>query len=255
MIYICVLGYNNDRVIHETLHRTWSHSSNEERYRRYFFDPHYPLGDAKTRKLLCEQHAFSYVDLCKNQGQDGNFKAMARWMRMIVEIKDDDVVCIWDPDNLPSTTTMLYLAQEIFKADAEVGFLVPRREPEWVYNNQGQEIKIAGQRVRELTWPGGWPMSLFAGRFFRRLPELLQQSHEFYGGTEGNVLNALKRAGLKGYMFTDISDHMTSVEFDGAYIAWKQQVITQSGKQISFDDWLKENSAHEHMSAVRKETV
>ena len=90
--------------------------------------------------------------------------------------------------------------------------------------------------VRELTWPGGWPIGIFSTRYFRGMP--LNAFFQYYGGTECSTFLALKAMGFKGCMIKEFVDKRNFDFCDPQYIQWKARFIGQSN-QPSFEEWVK----------------
>jgi hypothetical protein len=223
--------------------------------KKLFMDPHYPLGTVNGRQMACYQYSWDYVDIGSNLGQDGNTRWISEYLHKKYVLQDTDIIVCWDADHAPGDRSWLKVCLKVFDADPRAAYVIPRRDPDWIFNNQEKHPDVGGVRVRKLSWPGGWSMGNFSGSFFRQLPANLNPSHSLYGGSENSFMRAWGALGLTGYMLEDYWDDMTNVGFDGAYIAWKLEVITKKGAQVSFEDWLKDHPVDGFAGTVRKESV
>lgn len=256
MIYVCCLGYNNARAIEGAFDRFIQLTDTcDLPIRKIFFSAHYPLGTREKLIDLCSQYVWRFIELDSNRGQDGNTVAIAEYLARQCHLANDDVVIMWDADNAPRDRDWLKKCLHVFESERRAAYVIPRRDPAWVHDNQDAHPPIAGQPVRRLTWPGGFSMGLFSGRFFLQLPTAIQPTHQYYGGTEASFMRAWTSVGLEGYMLSDSWDDMTNVDFDPAYVAWKQAVIQKYGEQTSFSDWLKENGHLNFEGVVRSESL
>ena len=82
-------------------------------------------------------------------------------------------------------------------------------------------------------------MGIYTWDFIKDMKSLYV-SHDYYGGTEGDILNALSSTDRSGLMFEEIEDITNIDNFDVEYIAWKAETIRiPKGSQLDFVDWLE----------------
>jgi hypothetical protein len=244
-VFVIQLGFNNPTVIAKSMERFAKQTETTGLDITYwFYDALYPLpSPSKNRKDLeeaCKYYGWEYRRLDKNEGQNGNLNTIFSSLK--IHAKPEDLVAFWEPDSDVQQRDWLYACYKttLDKSFHNIGFVTPHRRPEWVLNNQGQRLKIAGYNCRHLTWPGGWPMGIYTYGFIQDM-QSLHMSHEYYGGTEGNILNALNNTNHVGLMFEDIEDRMNIDHFDPAYISWKAETIRlHKGSQLDFKDWLNQ---------------
>ena len=72
-----------------------------------------------------------------------------------------------------------------------------------------------------------------------------QPTHSYYGGSEPNILEALRKSGHIGVMMRTHNDSRDLQHIDAEYVAWKHYAIDKT-KALSFEDWLKEKKKHEN---------
>jgi hypothetical protein len=65
------------------------------------------------------------------------------------------------------------------------------------------------------------------------------KTFSFYGGTEGNILDALNKSQMHGYMMREHDDMQDTDDRDHEYTAWKHYAITRPDAK-SLADWLKD---------------
>ena len=241
MIYVAVMGFNNPKVINGTFERF----ENLTDYTglnlvKIFYDCHYPLPNKVDNKVeykkACEKYGWEYRALEKNFGQDGNINKIFEDLKL----EDQDLLLFWDPDNYPAKNTYLKNLVTHISAHPEVGYCTLWREhPEFdMRGTQGVLIEEVPRFRYIIGGPGGWPMAIWRAEFMKKAGGL-HQTHSYYGGTEGNILMALRRAGMCGTMLEDEQDLMICVDNDQFYIAWKHIVINHL-VHPDFEEWLQQ---------------
>jgi hypothetical protein len=252
--WVLFLSYCTETQAHETFHRFHARTDCPRDTRLLLFDPRYPMTTVRGKAACAREHGAAYVDVGGNFGQDGNLIFMASYMRR--KIAPGDVVVVFDHDHLPRSRSWLKACIDVISAEPHAAYVIPRRDPEWVFENQERHADVAGHRVRKLTWPGGWSMTVMKGDFFNQLPETLRPSHSCYGGTEGNLLQAWTGLGMIGLMMEDYWDDMTDEGVEAGYILWKLEVIAHPGEQLTYDEWLIRHPRETWPSDVkRKESI
>lgn len=183
------------------------------------------------RHLARSRHV-DLITLEKNYGQDGNYNKLKEIMGFL----DEDIIVYYDTDVAPKKPSWLKDALKVFE-NPEAGYVsMDCSCTDRTLLNQGAPSIIGGVPVREICWPGGIPIGIWRGAFVNRAK--LHQSHPFYGGTEGNILNALRESGYKGYMMEEHDDGRDLVGQEGAYQLWKAEMIVKLEQQ-DFREWLK----------------
>jgi hypothetical protein len=246
-VFVIQTAFNNPTAIAKSLERFTKQTQQEGlEIEKILYDCLYPLPNyANNRKQIedaAKYYGWQYVKMDKNLGQNGNLNKVFQDLKG--KTKRNDVIAFWEPDSSVNRRDWLYACYKCL-ADtsfARIGFITPTRHPDWILGNQGKEVEIAGYRCRDLIWPGGWPMGIYSYGFIEDMQELYV-SHEYYGGTEANILNAINRTGYKGLMFCDITDEGDLNDFDYSYIQWKAETIhLPKGSQKDFRDWLIEKN-------------
>lgn len=238
MIQVIILGYDTLARCGRTIQRFHDETDTAGLdFRITLVDAKYP----ETGKLpdaffeLATDFQISLITLNCNYGQDGNYNAIKR----VMQFHDDDFIVYYDTDVAPKNPAWLKDTLKVFtKADA--GFVCMNCScTDNALANQGESSIIDSVTVREICWPGGWPNGVWRGKFLNTAT--LHQSHPFYGGSEGNILNALRANDYKGYMLSDHDDARDLTGQEGAYQLWKAEMIVKHD-QVDYETWLK---AHE----------
>ena len=245
---IIILGFNNPTVIAETFSRFYQLTDTDNlNYELIFVDCCYPLPDREqnkeTFKQLCVAHSATYMPLLRNYGQDGNYNKIffQPWMT------DDTLILFFDPDNYPEKTSYLKSAIQL-QQETQAGYItLHRHHPQFDMRTSQKQLQISpsGIRYRELNFTGGWPMALWSGSWILKMRPLIQ-SHSYYGGTEANIYEALKRTNTPGLMLEDFEDKMISAGCDKEYIIWKAIVIN-SEEHPDFEEWLDKYNLKYHL--------
>lgn len=243
MIHVIQTAFNNPTAIAKSLERFAKQTDTEGlEITKTVYDCLYPIPDYAKNREEIEQAAlyygWTYKKMEKNLGQNGNLNLIFKQLKG--KAKREDVVAFWEPDSNVNRQDWLKACFECMqdKSFHNIGFITPTRQPAWILENNGQELNIAGHKCRYLVWPGGWPMGIYSYGFIEDM-KALYMSHEYYGGTEGNILHALNSTDHSGLMFCDITDEGCIEDFDSSYIAWKAETIRLAkGSQKDFRDWL-----------------
>lgn len=248
MIHVLLNGYNNPYVIRKAVERFYEQTDLEGLEIGSFtlIDSLYPfpLGkfdDNRNEMVsIALDHNWSYLRLDKNLGQNGNFNTLVDWLKANKKLSRNDTIAFWEPDSNVTHRSWLKACEILFeKAYHHCGFITPGRKPDWIMTNQGAEREVAGIKVRPLCWPGGWPMGIYRWGFIEDMKQL-PVSHQYYGGTEGNILHCLNVTNHIGLMMTEILDPGTNEGFDPEYIGWKAETIRlPSSEQLDFEAWAR----------------
>ncbi len=196
----------------------------------------YPLPSHKTHEdgliKLCDKHQCFFIKT-PNLGQDGNIRNIEN----LITINRFDVICFYDPDTRPRKPSWLKDAGAILIATKECDFVtINCRITDNALCQQTERLEIEGIPVARLSWPGGWPMFIMSPRFWTTK---FHKTFSFYGGSEANILNALKDAGKYGVMMTEHDDARDTEGIDLDYLSWKYYAIHRKDA-LSFDEWLRE---------------
>lgn len=247
-IYVILNGYNNPTVIRNAVKRFYDQTDIDGLdISFHLIDSLYPLPNFEENRLalfnICEEHLWAYIRLDKNEGQNGNFNKITEIWKKDWNPAREDIIAFWEPDSNVNNRAWLRSCVTLFdKAYHHCGFITPGRLPEWILTNNGEERLVADIKVRQLTWPGGWPMGIYRWGFIEDMKQL-PVSHRFYGGTEGNILHCLNVTNHIGLMMTEILDPGTIEAFDPEYIGWKAETIRlPSEQQLEFTEWLKKRN-------------
>ena len=237
MIWVLLNCFNNERALAASLERFSAKTDLEGlAWRGVVFDSQYPLThrwQLKETTQAVGRGKWAYVDLQQNRGQSGNFPLIRDYVMAVAE--PGDVMVFWDCDHNPEDPRWLKAQLDVLGCDPQCGFLTLSHWDAQMYANQGAETVVGGVTVKELCWPGGWPGGTFTCEF-AEICEL--DVWAIYGATERNILDALRRNGLRGYMLS-MRDLGTQDAFDPEYTAWKQSEIGKPlGEGLHFGEWL-----------------
>ncbi len=238
-VKIVILGFNNPKVIEDTFTRLFEHTDlSGVPHEIILVDCCYPLPNRAENKQklkrICERTGATYLPLIKNFGQDGNYNKVF----FQAFVNPDTLLLYFDPDNLPERKDYLKTAIRL-QEETQAGYItLHRHHPQFDMRTcQGPlTISPSGIRYRNLHNTGGWPMALWSGDFITKMRPMVQ-SHSYYGGTENNIYEALKRTGFQGIMLEDYEDKMISCGHDKEYVIWKAIVIN-SQQHEDFEEWL-----------------
>lgn len=189
-----------------------------------------PLLNSMELEMIARDNSINLV-VMDNLGQDGNLLKAHELLG-----SDAPMIC-YDADTRPNKPSWLKDALDVMDADPHCGFVtINCSRTDNALCQQTEHSMVAGVQVAKLRWPGGWPMLLFSSRF----PwHQMRKSHSFYGGTEGNILNALKAEYMHGYMLRQHDDLQDTEDRDAEYTAWKHYAIVRPDAK-SLADWLKD---------------
>lgn len=247
MIQVLTIGFDTPQRTLNTVKRFFKETDVEGlNYTYTVVDARYPNPDQAGNSLtlffsLMQENLsrsfpvdIGYLLLDRNAGQDGNYDTLSK----ICSYGDEDVICFYDTDVSHNKRHWLK-DMNLVLSDPLVGFITTNcGVTDDALSHQGERKCINSVHVRELCWPGGWSTSSWKGYVFRKG---LNKTHEYYGGTEGTILNLVRSTGLKGYMLCDHDDVRCLEGMDVIYQQWKAHVIGTPGRQISFEDYIKKH--------------
>lgn len=250
-VYLILNGYNNPKVIHDSLTRLHEQTDMEgiDIEAKILIDSLYPFPLHKYNEIRSQfeklAFGFNFIlwRLTENLGQNGNFNVIVQNLLQTFKPNREDVIAFWEPDSNVTHKSWLKDCLTLFeKAYHPCGFITPGRMPAWIIENQGEERVIEGIKVRQLSWPGGWPMGIYRWGFIEDMQQM-PMSHDYYGGTEGNIMHKLNVTNHIGLMMTEVLDPGLIDGFDPEYIGWKAETIRlPKGQQLEFGAWIKKKT-------------
>ena len=236
-IGIVMLGFDNGVRIERAIERFYSETNLKDiNVDFYLFALGYPIPTPETNFIELQMIASKRsINLCvmPNQGQDGN---LIQAHKMLASKSYDAIVC-YDADTKPDRSTWLSDALDVMAHDSKCGFVtINCSRTDNALCQQTEHLDVAGVKCAKLIWPGGWPMLMFARTFPWRL---FRKTFSYYGGTEGNILDALNKAKMHGYMLREHDDLQDLEDRDAEYLAWKHYAIVRP-EAMSLADWLQD---------------
>lgn len=236
---IVILAYDNYKRIEATLDRLYEETDLEGLdFRIHVFSLGYPLPDKETnyRKTFdaCRKHCV-YLTVMPNFGQNVNIIESAD------HIKDMgyDLYIPYDCDVRPDKPSWLKDVIKVFNSDPMMGAVMLNTScTDNSLQNQGADVICDGVKAREVCWPGGFGMTNMRMSFIK---DGFRVSHNYYGGTEYCIMEALSERGFKAVMLCDHDDIRYMTDQDAEYNTWKHQVISQHVAP-SFEQWLQDNA-------------
>jgi hypothetical protein len=237
-IHVYTVAFDHPERIRRTIRRFKNETIITNPVRYTLVSCRYPLPDPDENEAECikiaEDFDVNLFVLSKNYGQDGNFLKLVELDSP--RIADNDLVVFFDTDNAPNKNTWLNDALTVFKLCPQAGYLNMACSVAGSHEkNQGALREYGGIRTKELCWPGGFSTGIYRGSFFKRG---ITQTREFYGGTEWNILESLRKAGLIGLCTIDHDDLRDVDGWHGAYLEWKAETIVKK-EQTDFEDWCR----------------
>lgn len=245
-VHIITLGFDNTVRIISTIGRFFVETDTEGLdLEFYVVDAKYPYPNVGANTLNLCQYLWQSTTISpfpvhprllvlpKNFGQTGNYN----YLRDKFEYDDNDVIVFYDTDVRPAKSSWLKDKLRVLSSPETAFVTMNCSITDNALKHQGQEVSVNGVPCRAVNWPGGWPSGAWKGSFFRNG---LIVTHEFYGGTEYNIMIAWRKMGMQGYMMTEHDDLRALEGLDPCYQEWKQSVIAVAGHQQSFEDFLKE---------------
>lgn len=201
----------------------------------------YPLPSRQQQELDFRKIArltnSRLIELPENYGQTRNMSLV----HSKLPLKPWDMVLHFDSDVAMNKPTWLLDFIVVCQAgyDLVTCGCFHNVDGDWVNiaNFQGERFTVHDIKCRETTWPGGYPIGLFSGRYAM---EPIRNLHKYYGATEYDTVQHLKRLGLKGALLEDYVDNRNHSVFDEPYARWKAETI-HLREGPNFDEaWLKE---------------
>jgi hypothetical protein len=237
-IAVCLLGFDNGVRIERAIERfyTETHLPAEIEIDFYLFALGYPIPTPETNFIELEMLASRHnINLCvmNNAGQDGNIIQVHK----MLESESLDAIIFYDADTKPNKPTWLTDALDVMAHDDKCGFVTINCSiTDNALCQQTEHRDVSGVKCARLKWPGGWPMLMFS----RHFPwQHFGKTFSYYGGTEGNILDALTANKMHGYMMRDHDDSRDTEDMDPEYIAWKKYAIVRPDAK-SLADWMKD---------------
>ena len=237
-IAVSMLGFDNGVRIERALERFYRETDlpYEIEIDFYLFALGYPIPTPETNfielQMLASRHN---INLCvmHNAGQDGNLIQVQK----LLASKSYDALVFYDADTKPNRSSWLTDALDVMAHDDKCGFVtINCSMTDNALCQQTEHLDVSGVKCARLRWPGGWPMLMFS----RHFPwHHFGKTFSFYGGTEGNILDALNKSQMHGYMMREHDDMQDTDDRDHEYTAWKHYAITRPDAK-SLADWLKD---------------
>lgn len=233
-IAVCILAYDNWQRVNATMERFVKETDTTGLdISRYVFYVGYPLPSTRENfdniMTASKMHQWKLC-VMDNKGQDGNIRQMAEMLN-----GKADIFVPYDTDVAPRDPMWLKDAIKVFEADAKCAAVTMNcKITDDALCQQRHHDDVGGVPVKELIWPGGWPITMM------RMSWLIQgyeQWHSYYGGTEGAILKAIRERDMIGYMLTNHDDGRCLNGQDVEYQHWKAYAIAKPDAK-SFEEWL-----------------
>jgi len=225
-IAVCMLAFDNGVRIDRAIERFYAETDlpSEIEIDFYLFALGYPIPTPETNYLELQMLASKHnVNLCvmENQGQDGNIIQVHKMLAS----QAHDAIVFYDADTRPNKRSWLTDALDVMAHDDKCGFVtINCSRTDNALCQQTEHLDVSGVKCAKLIWPGGWPMLMFASRFSW---QHFNKTFSYYGGTEGNILDALNKSQMHGYMLREHDDLQDLDDRDGEYLAWKHYAIVK----------------------------
>ncbi len=255
MLFVVFLGFNRAEHVRAAVDQFNVYVSGDSDYpsplstmpkRLVMVDACYPLPSRKEQAHWFRHHAdgvgADLFTLDKNHGQTGNFNEVHKLIDKNFGLKTDDWVLYFDTDHDFNDPKWL---SKMLTVGMKGGFdlvtcgcfhnVGPNGSSKNIAENQGREGEVEGIKYRLATWPGGWPVGLFSGRYCSKK---ISAMHDFYGGTEMDTYQHLLKNGWKGACLTEIIDLRKMSVFDPEYSEWKAATIALKHGP-DFVEWLE----------------
>lgn len=246
MTYIVLLGFNRAINVLFSIKDFYRQTDTQELdFKFLLVDCKYPLPlssiQIKNFQTISNTLNIELLNLDKNHGQTGNMCKVFQYLRD--KINNDDAVCFFDTDHNIKSKQWLKDALKVLQF-SNVDYVTMgaihhiEGKDQNIANLQGREFVINNVKVKNTTWPGGYPICILSKKFIN---QDITSIHKYYGGTEYDFVEHLKKINGHGALMVDHIDLINRNNFDPLYQRWKSETI-QLENGPDFIDWLKELS-------------
>lgn len=236
MIHVISLCYNDRRIIADSIQKFYDTFGLECEH--YLVDNHFPkykflnsnaiFSIAQTRKL-------HFLSPYKNQGNHGGYN----WTLREIMPRDDDFICIYDPDSIPVTPNWGKAMTEVLLEDEKCGAVF--------LNPVGQLTKgdyIHAERYGiEVFAPANNRIEMFSVSMWRA--KVLKQTNGFsalrpiYGMLEHSMFEMIRTFGYHAWYLKNYFEEFDRTKDDPDYTQWKKEYGIEVSTRLDFKTWLE----------------
>lgn len=242
MVYIVCLGFDTADNVKWSIDKLYEQTDlSLHKFELVLVNARFPIPESNDKDFRALYHDLKikyYLELPENKGQTRNINAVHQHLFQVFGIDISSTIIFWDRDHKMTSRTWLNDMMTLrshnydFITCGSVHYINGKDIN--IYEMQEHEETLGGITFKRATWPGGYPIACFSGRFASRP---IAHQCDFYGATEADVTDHCRLHNLKTAVIKNWSDEIDRSRFHPLFQQWKSETIGQPHGQ-DFKDWL-----------------